>query len=231
MRLHRFYIPQEIGDQKTIVVRDTALFHQLKNVFRLTTGGQVIVFDNSGYDYHALISSFERGETTLAIVSKKESENTPAREVHLFSSVIKKDHFEWVLEKCTELGVSHFHPIISDRSEKKNINMERAEKIVVEASEQSGRGIIPVISPIIDFEESLTQDFHCFAFHPSGKIFTINHTQNYSPLGIFIGPEGGWTERELFLFKKNDIGVYSIGPQILRAETASVAISSLILLQ
>lgn len=231
MRLHRFYIPQEIGDSKTVVIRDSNFLHQLKNVFRFTIGGQVILFDNSGYEYHVLISSFDKGEVTCAVVSKKEGENAPLRGLHLYCSVIKKDHFEWVLEKGTELGVSHFVPVLSDRSEKKNLNMERAQRILIEASEQSGRVTIPTLAEVTEFEDTLNADFPCFAFHPTGEVFTINHTHNYSPLGIFIGPEGGWTEREIFLFKKNDIKVHSLGPQILRAETAAIAVSSLILLQ
>lgn len=231
MRLHRFYIKEEIGDKESVIIRDPDLVHQLRTVFRFTVGGQIILFDNTGFEYHILISSFEHGEIVGSVVSKKESKNIPPRELHLFCSVIKKDNFEWVLEKGTELGVTRFIPILSDRSEKKNLNIERAEKILIEASEQSGRAVLPEIAPITDLEDSLNQDFPCFAFHPTGDVFTIEHAQNYSPLGIFIGPEGGWTDREIFLFKKNDIRVYSLGSQTLRAETASVAISSLILLQ
>jgi 16S rRNA (uracil1498-N3)-methyltransferase len=231
MRLHRFYVPQEIGKQDSVVIKNPDLFHQLKNVFRFTTGGQVILFDGTGYEYHALIVSFDRGEVSLSVVSRKESKNIPSRELHLYASVIKKDNFEWIIEKGTELGVTRFIPLLSDRSEKKALNTERIEKIMLEASEQSGRSILPTIAPVTPFEETLDVTFPCFAFHPTGEVFTINHTQNHSPLGIFIGPEGGWTEREVFLFKKRKIKVHSLGSQILRAETAAIAISSLILLQ
>lgn len=138
---------------------------------------------------------------------------------------------EWVLEKGTELGVSVFVPLVSDRSEKKNLNVERAEKILIESSEQSGRTVVPKLRDVVTFDEAIVEDFPCFAFHPKGDVFTIEHTQNYSPLGIFIGPEGGWSDREIFLFKQNNVRVYSLGEQTLRAETAAVAISSLILLQ
>ncbi len=231
MRLHRFYIEQQIGDSNTVTIRNSDLFHQLKNVFRLNIGGQIILFDNSGYEYHVIISSFERGEITCGVVSKKEGESNSLRELHLFCSLIKKDHFEWVLEKGTELGVTRFIPLVSDRSEKKNLNMERAEKILIEASEQSGRVVLPTIATITPLEDALDVSFPCFAFHPEGDVFTVNHTQNHSPLGIFIGPEGGWTDREVFLFKKHGISVHGLGPQILRAETAAIAVTSLILLQ
>lgn len=231
MRLHRFFVNQKIGSSKTISVLDSSLYNQLKNVFRFTVGGQVILLDNSGFEFHAMISDFSRGEINFAIVSKKESKNNPNREMHLFFSLLKKDNFEWVLEKGTELGISIFTPILSDRSEKKTINIERAQKILKESSEQSERSSMPILNPLIDLEDVLNQDFPRFAFHPKGDTFTIEHTQNFSPLGVFIGPEGGWTDREIFLMKKNNIKIYSLGDKVLRAETASIAVASLILLQ
>ncbi len=210
---------------------DPSLYNQLKNVFRFTVGGQVILLDNSGFEFHAMISDFSHGEISFAVVSKKESKNVPSREMHLFFSLLKKDNFEWVLEKGTELGVAIFTPILSDRSEKKAINIERAQKILKESSEQSERSSMPILKPLIDLEDVLNQDFPCFAFHPKGDTFTIEHTQNFSPLGVFIGPEGGWTDREIFLMKKNNIKIYSLGDKVLRAETASIAVASLILLQ
>ena len=231
MRLHRFFVSDPIGEEKTVILEDSALVHQLKNVFRFTVGGQVILFDNSGIEYRAMIADLKNGSVTFSIVSSREGQAAPKRELHLFFSLIKKDKMEWILEKGTELGVSAFIPVVSDRSEKKNLNMDRANKILRESSEQSGRTVIPQICDVATFDEVISQDFPCFAFHPKGDVFTIEHTQNYSPLGIFIGPEGGWSAREVFLFKQNNIKVYSIGEQILRAETAAVAISGLILLQ
>lgn len=231
MRLHRFFVSKLIEDQKSVVFHDSSLAHQFRNVFRFTVGGQVILFDNSGYEYHAMISDLRSDSITFSIVSKRVGENEPSRELHLFFSLIKKDKFEWIIEKGTELGVTNFNPVISDRSEKKNINIERAEKIIREASEQSGRTILPIIVEAKNLSDVLSPNFPCFAFDPKGDVFTVEHAQKYSPLGIFIGPEGGWTEREIFLFKQNNVRVYSLGTPILKAETAALAISALILLQ
>jgi len=230
MRLHRFFVSEQIGKERDIVIHDPDLLHQLKNVFRFTTGGQVILLDNTGYEYHSLISRFGFGEIYFTIVRRGASKNIPQREIYLFSSLIKKDKFEWVLEKGTELGVSRFIPLITDRSEKKDLNYERAEKILRESTEQSERAVIPTLEKIKNFEDSLGQNFPCFAFDPKGDVFTIEHAQNFSPLGIFIGPEGGWTDREIFLFKKSGIKVFSLGKGVLRAETAAIAASTLLLL-
>jgi len=231
MRLHRFFISKEIGDSREITIHDSDLEHQLRNVFRFTTGGQVILFDNSGNDFHVLISAFGKGSVTFGIIRKSESKNIPSRELYLYCSILKKDNFEWVLEKGTELGVTKFIPLVSDRSEKKNINYERAEKILKEASEQSGRSTLPVLEKITSLDEVISLDIPLFAFHLDGDVFTIEHTHTFSPLGVLIGPEGGWTEREIHQFKQQSIKVYSMGNTVLRAETAAIAVSSLILLQ
>ncbi len=231
MRLHRFYVNPEIGTDSKVVIHDSELFHQLRNVFRFTIGGQVILLDNTGFEYLAMISDFGKGDATFQIISRTESVRIPNRELHLYASLIKKSNFEWVLEKGTELGVTKFIPIISDRSEKKSLNVERAEKILREASEQSGRAILPTLASVTTLEDALATDIPIFAFDPSGDVFTVEHTHNYSPLGILIGPEGGWSEKELFLFKKENVRIHTLGELVLRAETASVAVASLILLQ
>lgn len=231
MRLHRFFVSSPIGKNREVILRDKDLFHQLKHVFRFTIGGQVILFDDSGFDYHAMIASFRPNEVTLSIVSRQENKSEPNREIFLFASLLKKDKFEWILEKGTELGVSHFIPVISLRAEKKSLNYERAKKIIQEATEQSGRSHLPLLHETVFFEDALMQEFPCFAFDQQGDTFTIEHAQKFSPLGLFVGPEGGWADQELFLFKKNNIKIYSLGAPTLRAETASIAVASLILLQ
>ena len=230
MRTHRFFIEQEILDSGEVKVADKDLIHQWQKVFRLKTGDRVILFDGTGFDYVSEFVSLDRNNIVLKIVEKKKNENIPKKEIHLFQSIIKKDKFEWVLEKGTELGVSYFHPIVSERSEKKNINFERAEKIIKEASEQSGRGDFPKISELTDFEGALNNNFVSIAFHPTGDKFDKNDFEKEKILGIFIGPEGGWSDKELEFFKEKGIKILSLGSQVLRAETAAIAVSSLLLL-
>jgi 16S rRNA (uracil1498-N3)-methyltransferase len=230
MKLHRFFVTQDLSTKKEVVIRDSELHNQLKNVFRFTAGGQVILLDGTGYEYLALVHSFGYGEVTFSIASKRFSKNIPDREIYLFCSIVKKDKFEWILEKGTELGVSRFIPILSDRSEKKDLNFERAQRILKEATEQSERAIIPTIEPIIKFDDLFEKEIPLFVFDPKGDTFVVEHAQKYSPLGICIGPEGGWTERELSLFKRNKMPVYSLGRGVLKTETAALAVSALLLL-
>lgn len=230
MRLHRFFIEQKILESGEVVLADKDLIHQWGKVFRLKMGDRVILFDGSGFDYVEEFVSLDKNKGVLKVVEKIKNENVPKKEIHLFQSVIKKDKFEWVLEKGTELGVSHFHPIISERSEKKNINFERARKIIKEASEQSGRGSLPTLKELVDFKESLNNNFPSVAFHPAGDQFDRSNFEKEKAFGIFIGPEGGWSDRELEIFKEKGVKILSLGTQILRAETAAVAVPSLFLL-
>jgi 16S rRNA (uracil1498-N3)-methyltransferase len=147
----------------------------------------------------------------------------PKRNIILYQSLIKKDKMEWVVEKATELGVSKIVPIVSERSEKKGFNIERAKKIAVEASEQCGRADVSEISEVTDLNEVLENCNNPIIFDKSGSTFDPSLIyKNHNTVSIFIGPEGGWTEKELELFKQKGASVFSLGSLTLRAETAAL---------
>ena len=231
MKIHRFFIKQKIGDKKEIVISDSSLLNQWRNVFRFHSGDVVIFLDNSGFEYVSEMILLSKKESILKIIEKNKNDNIPKKDVTLFISLIKKDNVEWVLQKGTEIGVSCFVPIVSERSEKKNLNIERSEKIIIEAAEQSGRGELPRLYETLNFQDALEKfDMPMIAFDPKEKDFDKGYLDRLDKVGVLIGPEGGWTDRELELFEQKNIVVYSLGPQILRAETAYIAIASLLLL-
>jgi 16S rRNA (uracil1498-N3)-methyltransferase len=164
-------------------------------------------------------------------VSLREAVFTPAREVYLFSSLIKKDKYEWVLEKCTELGVTHFVPVLSARTEKKDFNQERGKKIIKEAAEQSGKSKLPNLSEPRPLDKALEEfsGIANVALHLGGETFKTIDPQSYD-IGIWIGPEGGWSDAEIELFRQHSVPIATLGPQILRSETAAVAVSSILLM-
>jgi 16S rRNA (uracil1498-N3)-methyltransferase len=238
MRLHRFFITDHLRNKKDISIFDDELIHQWKDVFRLKAGDRLILLDNTGFEYLSEIGLLAKGEAQVKIIEGNISENIPKKDIWLFAALIKKDNYEWIIEKGTEIGVSHFVPIISDRSEKKNLNMERAQKIIKEASEQSARGKLPELHEIVDLETALQKSTPTLvAFDVGGMPFDVAKFKSPSTLlgvgptqiGIFVGPEGGWSDRELELFKQKNIPIYSLGSQILRAETAAIVIPSLFL--
>ncbi len=228
MRIHRFYIKNKI-EGNSLIIKDAELIHQWMKVFRLNIQDKVIIFDGTSFEYTASIESMSKNEVVLSIEEKKQAKIDNKIELHIFQSIIKKDNFEFIVEKCTEIGVSAFHPVISHRSEKKNLNLERLGKIAIEASEQSGRVNIPVIFEPSDLVSALKEfDGKLYVLDFDGKKFQTKDI--VGKVGILVGPEGGWDEEEKSFFKELGIDSVSLGKQVLRAETASIAVSSLILL-
>lgn len=140
MRLHRFFVEAKIAPDEPVLITDGKLLHQWRNVLRLKVGSEVVLFDGSGTDYHCELVELTRRKALSRVLSSAHHTTMPRVELHLFASLLKKERFEWLLEKTTELGVSHIHPVIAERSEVKQFNLLRARDIVREAAEQSGRG-------------------------------------------------------------------------------------------
>lgn len=232
MRLHRFYVSEPVGTNTEFSVHSIDLAHQVKNVFRLKKGDSVIVFDGSGSDYECSLVENDGKSVTLRVVSAARSRYMPARKVFLYAALVKKDNFEFIVEKATELGVTDIVPVLAERSEKKGLNEGRLRKILVEASEQSGRGDVPEVHPIADLQGALSrvaEGAQVIAFHTEGEAFTGEDLDGVEvPAAVFIGPEGGWSPDEIDLFHKNDVAVRCLGSQVLRAETAVVAALSMV---
>jgi 16S rRNA (uracil1498-N3)-methyltransferase len=240
MRLQRFYVaggePSKFSEGVFDVV-DENLVNQLKRVFRFKIGNEIIVFNGDGQDHECFIKGFKKDRVFLQINKSYPSRFIPSRGIWLCASIIKKDHFEWIVEKATELGVSNIIPILSDRSEKKSLNMERLLKIIVEASEQSGRGNIPTICPIMELGKAIEyvkpgfaeprevkpEPREVLAFHTEWEPFRDMVLDKEKSIALFIGPEGGWSEKEVDLFHEKEVPMKSLGKQVLRAETAAIA--------
>lgn len=223
MRLHRFYLSQQISDKNEVIIDDEKLLHQITSVFRMKNGDKIVLFDGSGTDY---ICEFEIGDINRAkIISKEPSRFIPNKNVILCQAVVKKDNFEFIVEKATEIGVSKIIPLIASRSEKKNLNEERLGKIIIEASEQSGRGNIPELKSIQQGLENVLKSYRgkMVAFHTGENCLEIDKGGfTDKEIMVFIGPEGGWTDEEVAMFHKYNVPLYSLGKQVLRAETASL---------
>lgn len=232
MRTHTFFVSEKIGDRKSVTITHEGLLHQFKKVFRFTVGQEIVLFDNSGNEYVSEIDSLIADRAQVSIKSVREHTFHPRRTITLYQSIIKKDNFEWVVQKATELGVSKIVPVISERSEKKSVNLDRLMIIAQEACEQSGRALLPTLSEPVTLEQVISLGvLPCLAFHSDGETFSTEAREAIAKdVSVLIGPEGGWSDHELFLFREKGIQICSLGSQILRAETASVAVSALLLL-
>jgi len=227
MRLHRFYLADTISakDQnlgsKSLWVHDSGILAQWQRVLRYKVGQELILFNDQRECLYRIISIPKNDSTHLEYVTDY-VRKIPRKKVYLFWSVLKKDKNDWVLQKATELGVGHLVPIISERTEKQNFNIDRAIKIVIEASEQCGRSDIPKLREPINLVESFKEyeEIKKYSLEADGGGVDIFKTK--TELGLYIGPEGGWSLEEKKLFEDFNIEKISLNEFTLRAETAAV---------
>lgn len=227
MKIHRFFVKEIIEKNDELVITDVDIIHQIKNVLRLREGVSVVLLDGSGKEYFGKVKIILKSES---IFSKEKIKSNP-QDIHitnLYFSIPKKDKAEWILQKCTELGVNNFIPVISDRTEKINLKKERAEVIIKEAAEQSEKMFLPVFHETVKLEDSLIglKFDETFYLELGVENIDIKKLKDKLSLNIFVGPEGGWSEKDKEIFAKFNIKSYSLGDFVLRAETASVAIIS-----
>jgi 16S rRNA (uracil1498-N3)-methyltransferase len=218
---HRFFVPDEIEIGATIALSDEERHHA--RVLRVREGEEVEVFNVFGRNY------LGRFDGTGIIVLRETANREPATAIHLAMSIIQLDKFELVLQKATELGVQSFIPLITDRMELRIERVrgkeERWRRIVLEAVKQSGRSRIPTIEQAIKFDEAINRDGHKIVFDAGASPST---TDSRRPTTAFIGPEGGFSERELDLARNAGATFERLGPRRLRAETAALAAVTII---
>ncbi len=153
-------------------------------------------------------------------------------ELWLFASILKGENFDLVVQKVTELGADHVVPVLCDRTIKKNMNQKRAEKIAIEASEQSGRtSVLKVYEPVTlkkAVEDFLAIDGDIVVCHQRGDSWEDGKKLlKKFPLGFLIGPEGGWSEKEEKYFEKMALRKIKFSENVLRAETAAIGVVTL----
>ncbi len=226
MRLHRFYVSQPLGEE--VVIADVSIVKQWAKVFRYKKGDFVVLFNGNGEDITYCIDTITSNSCILTLTERTNS-YIANKNVTLYLSIIKKDNFELVVQKATELGVTSIIPILSERSEKKGLNEKRLNKIAIESSEQCGRGDIPTVLPIVPLSNVLdatTPHDIMYVLQMNGTPWKENEKQeqfiNSKNVALFVGPEGGWSDDEEKLFKDKKFTAISLGKTTLRAETAAI---------
>lgn len=218
-RLHRFYLP-EISADDSFSITDKELVHQLHTVLRYTVGDECIIFTPGSDDYIVTIDSIDKHTVSVRKGEPVPARTKPSREVIAALSITKRDTFELMVQKLTELGVTTIVPIISDRTIKQDVRLDRLVLISKEAVEQSGRNTLVDIMEPLSLGECLAQ-----LPYPSIVFDTTTEAQGEIPDGrivMYIGPEGGWSEADKILFEKHGVEAQSLGTLVLRSETAAI---------
>jgi 16S rRNA (uracil1498-N3)-methyltransferase len=217
-------------------------------VIKLEIGETIELCDGKGKNAFGKIKEM-KNKKVIVEIEKLNEIKINENKTTLFCSILKKENFELVVQKATECGISTIVPIISDRTIKTGLNMERLQKIAKEASEQSGRSTVPKIIEPISFDESLKlvekKDLNPVRdregsqrasisnginvlFDASGESLFKKDESLSLNINIWIGPEGGWTNEEIKKAQNLDFKIASLGKLILRGETAAIIASYLI---
>ncbi len=223
----RLFFPENLSTNLTLKL-DKSQSHYLIKVMRLNIGKNFSLFNQNG-EWEARIIKITKGIVEFLITKKIRSNNND-KEVWLAFAPIKLNYLNLMIQKATELGVTRFIPILTERTIVRKINEKRLNKIIVEASEQSNRLKVPKLEEILKLDNFLK--FNQKINIIFGDLNTNNNKltiKNTEPLCILIGPEGDFTtkEREKILRLKNIIPL-KINENILRAETAAISMISII---
>jgi len=222
--LPRLFVRSPLA-QGTSVELDASQANYLGNVLRLKAGAELLLFDGRSGEWLARISEAGKKRMTLTVERRtREPESIP--DVWLAFAPIKRAQTDWLVEKATELGAARLIPVITQRTIAERVRLERLEAIAIEAAEQCGRTILPeIVEPrplkrlleerdqarTLYFADEAGGDRPADAFRPG-------------PVLILIGPEGGFTDEERAAVRAAATNVpISLGPRILRAETAALA--------
>lgn len=242
MSRHRFFVPASWLEKEKVTITGP-LVHRLRNVLRLKPGERIILLDNSGWEHETEIAAVSSQRIRGHVVHKVLAGAEPRTKITLYQALLKLDRFEWVLEKGTELGLVGFVPVITHRciigslEDISKTKMERWWRILVQAAEQSGRGRLPSLGPAMLFSGA------CEAAARGGLTFipweeerersltSVLRAGQQPPFSInlFIGPEGGLTAEELAQAQQYGAMPITLGPRILRAETAGLVAAAAIL--
>ena len=229
--MNLFYSKNTTINQNEIVILDQENRH-LTKVLRKKIGDKIYVTNGEGVLFNCVIEDSNKNKTVLRIQNYSViNDNFPKLKIGI--SLIKKtDRFEWFLEKATEIGVSEITPIISDNSERRKFNYDRATKLILSSMKQSLQYKLPILNNPITFLDYISEtddyyDSYIATCHGDGldlfdkKLCTGNNSE------ILIGPEGGFTLNEIGLAKKANFVPVSLGKNRLRTETAGVVVCSM----
>ena len=248
MGLHRFFIKQ-VENEPEIIRFPEDIARQMRLVLRLKPDDVVIVMDGEGRAFQVKLTLVAERETIGKVIEIGEVSSESPALLHLFFPLSKRDKVEWILQKATEVGVHAFHPFISERSlvQSPETSVKRTirwEAIIREAAEQSGRARLPVLSPPDTFEHAIHTasnivDLMLAAWVGEGhqgikasladfKI-RMQHQKTKPSIALFVGPEGGFSDREIDQLVEKGAHTVYLGANILRLETAAIVFPALVM--
>jgi 16S rRNA (uracil1498-N3)-methyltransferase len=242
--MHRFYVLPEQMKDEMITINGPDVNH-IKNVLRMKQGDEIVICNGQGKDCYCIINKVSESDIIASINQIKDTGTELRSKITLFQGLPKKDKMELIIQKAVELGVHEIVPVMTKRAvvkledkKKEEKKLERWQAIAEGAAKQSGRGIIPIVKPVLNFKDALQNAKNMgIGLIPYENAKGMEYTKEimasmiaYPTIGIFIGPEGGFEETEIELAKAEGIHPITLGRRILRTETAGLATLAMMVL-
>lgn len=237
--MHRFFV-DPAGITHRVIRFDGDQAHQMRRVLRLHQGDRVLVLDGFGRQAEVVLDEVTNARVTGRLGEWAAATGEPRARLTLFQSLLRREKFEWVLQKGTELGVARFVPVITRRSLVRDLEDVTPEKlgrwgrIIKEAAEQCGRGLLPELSPPLAFPDALREarDADVALIAWTGPVTRAPDDMVQSgtlSVALFIGPEGGYDIEEIDEAIAAGCVAATFGRRTLRTETAAIVGATLVL--
>lgn len=237
--MHRFFLPSQAFQGDTILFpAETA--RQILRVLRLRIGEKVAALDNQGWEYLVELIEINPAQVKGRILGKQPVSGEPPVHLHMLLCLSQREKFEWMLQKCTEVGAAEFTPVLSSRALVQDFpSLEnkylRWSRIIQEAAEQSGRGRIPLLNGPVKYDFTLGQatadNTICLLVWENEKTLRLTDAligqKPGTEVSLLIGPEGGLSHEEAELAVSLGWRSVSLGRRILRMETAALVSAAL----
>lgn len=245
--MYQFFVDESQIQDKQVIIEGPDVNH-IKNVLRMRTGEEFnVVTENSDKEYRCAVKEYADDEVICDLLFVKENNTELDAEIYLFQGLPKADKMELIIQKAVELGAAKIIPVAMDRSvvkldgSREDKKIARWNSISESAAKQSKRRIIPEVTKIMSFSEAVNmcEDFDVKLLpYEMADMETINKTRKLiseikpgMKVAIFIGPEGGFSEREIKTADEKNIDQITLGHRILRTETAGFVVLSWLVLQ
>jgi 16S rRNA (uracil1498-N3)-methyltransferase len=239
--MHKFFVNNENIVGHRILINGDDVNH-IYRVLRLNRDDEILISSGNGKEYICKIVDVNKREVVCEVVESFDNTSEPPVNIILYQGLPKAQKMELIIQKCVEIGVVKIQPVLTQRvvvkTEGKDISnkLERWNKIAEEAAKQSNRGILPEVLPLISFEQAVEElknmDLGLIPYEKEkskGLKEVLEGASSAKTIGILIGPEGGFEETEVSNCVEKGIIPVTLGPRILRTETAGLTVSSIVL--
>lgn len=235
MRISRLFLDEPLQthlSNQTPAILEGDRAHYLRNVLRLKTGDEVDLFNGDGGEFRGVIQRVDKKTVEVMLKTYNSQNRVPTVQVHVGLCIIKRDAMDFAIQKLTEIGVAHIHPLVSERvsvSGKQYANrLSHWQSVAISACEQCGMNLLPTLhepSTLDDWIHQAGKTRYCAL--PGGRKVAKVPLTDEAEVNLLVGPEGGFSDQEVVMMTSAGFEGIDLGARILRAETAAISLATL----